>query len=174
MKKITLNSEPSFEFYNSIFIYSNGKIYWKINISGRMRPDREAGTLCFDKNRPLLNRWKVQIARKWHRRANIVWIMHFGCIPEKMEVDHINRNSTDDRIENLRLATRSQNNVNRKTNSNNTSGYRGVSWSKDRRKWNAQIFINSKRINLGFFDSVLDASECYNKKRSELFGDFAN
>ena len=60
--------------------------------------------------------------------------------PKGLESDHINRNKLDNRKENLRVATRSQNNMNRKKRINCTSKYKGVSWHKQRKKWQARTF----------------------------------
>ncbi len=66
-------------------------------------------------------------------------------------VDHINHDTTDNRDENLRLATSSENNANRKgLDKNNTSGYRGVSWYKSKQKWGAHASINGKQYHLGY------------------------
>ena len=87
----------------------------------------------------------------------IIWEMHNGPIPDGMEVDHINHVRTDNRIENLRLVSRLENCKNRKLNSNNTSGFNGVSWSKRDGKWLAYIYINKKRIRLGLYSDISKA-----------------
>ena len=74
-----------------------------------------------------------------------------------LDTDHINRNTLDNRRKNLRSVTRSQNQINRATQKNNTSGYKGITWNKKRKKWQAQILINNKYINLGCFIKIKDA-----------------
>lgn len=71
------------------------------------------------------------------------------------EIDHVNRNPLDNRKENLRFCTRSENNHNRGMNKNNSSGYKGVYWHKGAKKWLAQIMLDRKRINVGLFSSPL-------------------
>lgn len=87
--------------------------------------------------------------------------------------DHENCNTLDNRRRNLRIATNSQNGANRERLSNNTSGYKGVSWDKRRRKWHAYIYFNKKQIHLGFFDTAEQAYEAYCAAAIRLHGEFA-
>ena len=87
------------------------------------------------------------------------------------QVDHINRNGLDNRRENLRLCSHSQNQINRPQQKNNTSGYKGVYLFK--KKWRACIKIKGKLLYLGYFSDKKEAAETYNKKAKELFGEFA-
>lgn len=89
------------------------------------------------------------------------------------QVDHINHDTLDNRRENLRLATRSQNLMNRIKQQNNTSGYKGVSWHKHSQKWRATIKIGSRHTHLGLFDTPKDAYDAYCKAADELHGEFA-
>lgn len=92
----------------------------------------------------------------------------------KIIVDHINGNPLDNRKENLRICTRSQNQCNQKTwKSTKSSRYKGVSWRPDRSKWCAYISKNGKRKSLGCYHSEHEAAEAYNKKAIDLFGEFA-
>ncbi len=87
-------------------------------------------------------------------------------------VDHINHNGLDNRKENLRICTNSQNQMNRKRNIG-VSKYKGVHWSKHSNKWRARITKNGKNAHLGLFGSEKDAARAYNKKATILFGEFA-
>jgi hypothetical protein len=87
-------------------------------------------------------------------------------------VDHINRNSLDNRRENLRLATFSLNNANSQKRSNNTTGYRGVYWIKQKQKWHSRIQVNNKTICLGTFNNSIDAAKAYDKASHKYFGDY--
>lgn len=93
--------------------------------------------------------------------------------PTGTMVDHINGNGLDNRKENLRVVTNSQNLMNRGKNKNNTSGYKGVLWDKVRNKWIALIGFNNKNIYLGRFFTKNEAAFAYNAKAEELFGEFA-
>ncbi len=88
--------------------------------------------------------------------------------------DHINRYSLDNRKCNLRFCTHSENQMNRYSNKNSTSKYKGVSWHKASNKWCAKIRFNGESIHLGVFKNERDAAKVYDKKAKELFKEFAN
>lgn len=88
-------------------------------------------------------------------------------------VDHINGDGLDNRRSNLRLSDKPTNMRNRGTQKNNTSGFKGVSWSKDKRKWQAAITVNGRSINLGRHPAPEDAARAYDDAAREYFGDFA-
>lgn len=88
--------------------------------------------------------------------------------------DHINRNPLDNRKENLRFATPTENARNASIGVNNTSGFIGVFWEKDRNKWSAQIVVNYHNIRLGSFENKEDAIIARLKAEYKYFGcDFA-
>jgi len=89
------------------------------------------------------------------------------------DVDHINLDKTDNRIANLRLATRSQNKANTLRPFTNTSGVKGVSWHRQGRKWQARIKVNGKNKNLGLFTNIDAAAAAYRHAADEHFGEFA-
>jgi len=93
--------------------------------------------------------------------------------PANMQVDHINRNPSDNRRLNLRLATNSQNQANKGLSSNNTSGYKGVSYNKGARKFRAYIKYNAGNYHLGFYSTAEGAAKAYNRRAVELHGEFA-
>lgn len=92
---------------------------------------------------------------------------------DSMEVDHINHNRLDNRGCNLRECTRSQNRMNILNYCNNTSGKKGVAWSKSHNKWRAEIGFQGKKIRLGYYDDIEKANEAYNNATKKYFGDFA-
>jgi len=83
-------------------------------------------------------------------------------------IDHININSYDNRIENLRIATHSQNCRNQNKRKNCSSKYKGIYWGKNNNKWQAKIRINGKVKYLGSFDNEEEAAEVYKKKYDEI------
>lgn len=91
------------------------------------------------------------------------------------EVDHIDHDGLNNRLSNLRIATKSQNMQNaRKTTKGNTSQYKGVYRDYVRRKWGSCISVNNKTIGLGRFDLEIDAAIAYNNAALKYFGEFAN
>lgn len=89
------------------------------------------------------------------------------------EIDHINHKTLDNRKQNLRFVTHSQNLMNGKKRIDNTSGYKGVIWDKDNKKWRAQLHINQKHIGLGRFINKQDAINARRKAEKKYFGEFA-
>lgn len=137
--------------WNDIFTYINGEIFWKIRASNNVRIGGKAGTLHASGYLVVGYKgksWKV------HR---IIWEMHNGPIPIGMSIDHIYHNRLDNRIENLRIVSSSQNSRNQSKYSTNSSGFTGVCWYKRTGKWAAYIKVSGKQIYLGMFTNIEDA-----------------
>lgn len=91
--------------------------------------------------------------------------------PETMEVDHVNGNRLDNRRENLRLCTSAENKRNRGPRKDNKSGYKGVSWHKQNKKWTVRIKTPyGKYLSLGLYDDKKEAALAYNKAAVEHHG----
>lgn len=104
-----------------------------------------------------------------HRLA---WFFVTGEWPDK-QIDHENGIRSDNRFSNLRKATPSQNMWNSRRPRSNTSGYKGVSWSKALGKWQAQISKHGKRRGLGYFATKEEAHRAYTNAAQDAFGEFA-
>lgn len=102
----------------------------------------------------------------------LVWLFETGSWPEE-DIDHANRNKSDNRFVNLRAATRTQNNGNQGLSSRNTSGIKGVSWNKAVSKWCAQIGRKGQRHLVEFYASKEQAAAAYERMAQEYFGEFA-
>jgi len=133
-----------------------------------------------------LSRWNWYAFRV--RKTNVFYAVRFSSVAEgrKMifmhrylvggnspETDHINRNTLDNRIENLRPCERGDNQANRGKDKRNTSGYKGVSWSKSNGKWQAQTSVGGKHIHLGFRDDPKEAYKLYCDFVKSVKGEFA-
>lgn len=126
-----------------------------------------------------LARYKWGISGKYPSRKvdlegkNTYMSMHDHILGKKngYEIDHINRDKLDNRKDNLRYATVSQNSINKAPSINNTSGIKGV--TKKRGKWQAQINKDGKCVYLGTFKEKEDAASAYNVAAKAMFGDFA-
>lgn len=115
---------------------------------------------------------KVWCNGKSYLSHRVIWEMHNGPIPKGMEVDHKDINNLNNKIENLRLCTSSQNKMNRRKGALSKKLPKGVSITS-KGKIRARITIESKEKHLGTFPTVEDAMNAYNKKAVELHGEFA-
>lgn len=93
--------------------------------------------------------------------------------PGGMETDHINGDGLDNRHANLRECSKSQNQMNAGARADNTSGYRGVSWSRSLGKWRVTIMVESNKKHIGYFEDKEEAARAYDKTAKKFFGDFA-
>lgn len=93
--------------------------------------------------------------------------------PKGMVTDHINCDKLDNRRSNLRVCTNRQNILGQKVSKDNTSGYKGVSWSRGMKKWRAAISVNYKKIILGHFSEITDAAEAYLRAAKLHYGAYA-
>ena len=134
------------------FEYRDGKLFYK-KTEGCMPKGSEVGTVC--KGGYL----KTLIKRKPYRLHRIIFMMHHGYLPEFL--DHIDGNPANNRIENLRPATASENNLNRGKHKRNTSGYKGVTWVSTHNCYSVRIAIGNKRLFLGYFDDPKEAHKAY-------------
>lgn len=113
---------------------------------------------CLRKN----NKGKIQ---KIHQLVAMAFLGHTPC-GMKLVIDHINDNKLDNRAENLQIVTNRFNTF--KTQGKYSSKYKGVSWYKPTQKWVAQIYIDAKTFNLGYFEKEYDAHVAYQKKLLSL------
>jgi hypothetical protein len=88
-------------------------------------------------------------------------------------IDHVNRDSLDNRKENLRSCTQGQNLMNSSIRSDNTSGFKGVSKTRQGDKWRATIQVNGASRQVGVFQTSKEAAEAYDRSATEHFGPFA-
>jgi hypothetical protein len=113
----------------------------------------------------------VSINKKMFLLHRIVFLWHHGHMPSV--IDHVDSNSTNNKIENLREATQSQNMMNRAVSTSCKSGYKGVYFVEALQKWRAYISVNRKNISIGYFLDKHEAAKAYNKAAFELRGNFA-
>ena len=94
--------------------------------------------------------------------------------PSGYEADHWNHDTLDNRRKNLRYATSSQQAQNRRRRSDNTSGYKGVTWFKKNQKWGVQIFVNKRNVFIGLFTDKELAARKYDEAALKYFGEFVD
>lgn len=154
------------DFLRQIFDYKDGNLVWKIDRTNGIK----AGDIAGSKQKSGYIR--VSIKDRPHLVHRMIFLWHHGYLPKS--IDHIDRNRSNNKIENLRAATATQNQGNRSLSKTNTSGFRGVGWHKRYNKWCARISINGKLKNIGQFDSIEDAKAAYQLEAIKHFGEFAN
>lgn len=140
-----------------------GLLKWRVRTSPRAAPGAVAGTIKADGYR------HIGIDGKSYMAHQLVWF-HVKGEPPEDELDFINGDGSDTRIENLRPASRAENTWNARR-PKNTTGYRGV--YKFHNRYNAKIRHQGKKIFLGTFATAEEAYEAYCKKAKELHGKFA-
>jgi len=151
------------------FEYRDGELFWKpwTTQKGTLAKNsgKRAGYMSHD------GYWKVGHKGKTYYAHQIIFLMHNGFIP--IIVDHADHDTTNNHIENLRAADKMTNACNSKIRTDNTSGVKGVTWSKAAQKWQATIHVNKSAMYLGLFDTIQAASDAIIAKRYELHGAFA-
>lgn len=105
-----------------------------------------------------------------HRAA---WTIFYGSIP-RGQIDHKNLNKSDNKIENLRIASNSQNAMNRKIGASNTSGYKGVYWNKWSKRWIAVVRKNGVYVFRKGFSCLEDAAKAAEIARRAAHHQFCN
>lgn len=154
------------ELLHRLFEYKDGALYWKIRPSNSINVGNKAGYL--DKKGYI----SVRINRKLHYLHRLIFIFHYGVLSKY--IDHIDGNTLNNRIENLRQVTKQQNNQNARKRSDNTSKHKGVCWSKAADKWVAYVSVNGKPKHLGCFEDIELASLVAEEARNKYHGEFAN
>jgi hypothetical protein len=152
---------------HDIFVYAEGTLYHK-NSVGNLLAGSVAGTLHHS------GYLRVRVAGISKSVHSIIWMLHFGEIPEGYEIDHIDGIKTNNLISNLRLATRQENCANRAKPITNKSGYKGVSLHKKSGKWIAQISIDGKRNTIGYYNTAEEAHNAYCEVSALIYGEFHN
>jgi hypothetical protein len=116
---------------------------------------------------------RVSIKGVYYYAHRLIWRMEISdVVPD--EIDHINEDKDDNRLENFRPASRFENMSNKSKAISNTSGYKGVNWHVQHDKWNARITVHKRRIHLGYFDDLEAAHAAYVEAAKKYHGDFAN
>ena len=145
------------------FEYIDGELYW------RYKPptarNKLAGWIGNDGHR------SIGLMGHTFKAHRMIYIYHHGYLPEY--IDHIDNNPNNNRIENLREASASQNSWNQKKRITNTTGVKGVSWNKKASKWIARCMLNYESHYLGYFDCIEKAEKALIDFRSANQGEFA-
>jgi hypothetical protein len=144
--------------WKHLFEYRDGALYWKNPRAPRMKPGDRAGQFN-------ARYWSCNVCSKRVYIHRIIFEMYNG--DTALEVDHIDRDTNNNRLENLRAVSRAENVANTGIRSDNLSGYKGVSFHKATGKWIAQPVVDGKRKWLGGFATAAEAGLAYNDVTKE-------
>jgi len=156
------------ELLKHYFDYRNGGLFIKNKLSSKQIIGSQAGSYS-----KTINRRQIGILGNNYRESIIIWMWHYGEIPANLIVDHVDRNPLNNKIDNLRLATRQQNCYNQFRITQNKTGFKGVSFDKWMNKFVARIRTNTGYKNLGRYNTKEQAALAYNNAAKEIHGDFA-
>lgn len=146
----------------------DGRLYWKIGD----RRGREAGYPFVGKPN-MLPRWRIKVGGRIVPRAHLVFCLTRGRWPMS-QIDHIDRNPSNDHPSNLREVTDRESNRNRSGKANRKDGLAsGVTYGRTRKTFRARIRVDGQMINLGSFPTEPQASDAYQEARKRYFGEFA-
>lgn len=151
------------ELVSQIYEYKDGALYWK-NCSKKNKNGKLAGNINSN------GYCRVWVNKKLYDSHRIIFLMFHGYIPEN--VDHIDGNPLNNKIENLRPATREENNRNAKKRKDNVTGVKGVYLYKG--KFIAHIRFKGKQNYLGSFSTIEEAKQRVEHFREKYHKDFAN
>ena len=142
--------------------YVDGVLYWRVN-KNRAKAGSVAGFTS------ALGYRCVGVNGRYYPAHRLVWLWHGRVLPR--ELDHINGNKTDNRIENLRPATRGENMRNVRLRKDNATGIKGVDFYKGKHR--ARIAVDKKTVYLGNFDSLEEAKNAITTARNKHHNKFA-
>jgi hypothetical protein len=144
---------------------TTGHFMWLKRLSKNVPAGRTAGAVC-------QGYLRIKVDGKLFAAHRLAWLFVYGVWPAQ-ELDHIDCDRANNRIANLRLASSSQNKANTAPKRTNTSGYKGVRFHSQRRRWNARITVAGQQVSLGMFDDAEEAHLAYVAAAQEYFGSFA-
>jgi hypothetical protein len=147
------------------FDYLDGELYWKV-AKGHICVGQKAGSKRVDGYK------SIKIDKKGYLAHRLIFLWHHGYLPK--ELDHINGNPSDNRIENLRPATRAQNMYNIGIASNATSKNKCVVWHKATKKWEVRLSDNGIRRYFGVYKDIDYAIFIADAMRYKYHKEFAN
>ena len=143
------NEQEFIDLLHERYYYKDGALFYKHNINSRGKKNTKVG--CIFNTGYIM----TKVNCKLYSLHRLIFAMHNGYFP--LLVDHIDRNKLNNKIENLREATKSENNINAGLRKINTSGYKGVHYQN--KKWVARVKRNNKEYYIGYFNTPEEAHQ---------------
>lgn len=155
------------EYLKEILEYNSetGVFTWKVSNTNLIKVGDVAGKPRGD------GYCRVRILNKLQYTHRLVWLYLYGALPVG-HLDHVDGDTSNNRVTNLREATRYENQHNQGKRKNNTSGFKGVSWDKSMKKWAASITKKYKKVHLGYFATPEEAASAYQNAAQAHHGEF--
>ena len=166
MRKV--NMEICQQLLQETFSYEDGNLIWKQPTGRRISVGQIAGRVCHEYK-------SIGFMGKAYMAHRLIFMFHHGYFPP--EVDHIDGNKLNNRIENLRPATHAENLRNQKLRVCNTSGVKNVAWAKRKQRWRVRITVDGKDKHIGYFKDrdladlvAVEACDLHHKQFSSYKG----
>ena len=164
------------DIINELWRSISGYMNYQISNIGRVR-NTETGrilkngssngyhVICLKKNGDkMMHRVHMLVAQEFLDKPDVEY---------KLVVDHIDRNTINNQVTNLRYVSMTQNSMNKSKKHNGTSICKGVCWDRFRNKRKAQIVVDKRKINLGHFDSEIEAALKYDEAAKEYYKEYS-
>jgi hypothetical protein len=149
-----------------LFEYRDGELYWIVSLAHKIKIGDMAGSINNTGYR------RVGVNNKDYLNHRLIFLMFHGYLPQY--IDHIDGNLLNNRIENLRSATKSENSQNTRKRIDNSSGVKNVTWLKRDKKWRVELNVNGNRKNFGHYYDIEVAKFIAETMRYKYHGAFAN
>lgn len=164
-----MSNELTQKYLKSILDYNpeTGIFTWIKRLSMNTKVMEVAGTIGSD------GYTRIAISGRAYSAHRLAWLYVYDHFP-KTQIDHINLKKSDNSINNLRLASASNNQRNKGLMKSNKSGYKNVSWCNRAKKWKVGLKVNGKSIHFGYFIDINDANIAAINARNLMHGEFSN
>ena len=160
-----MKEQELYQFLLANTYYSDGKLLCRTRWHNRHQIGKDLAT-----KKNANGYWLTSVLGKYYRTHRLIFLLHFGYLPKI--IDHINRDKTDNRIENLRESTKTENERNRGKYQTNTTGYKGV-WRHKSGSFYVDISVDGKKHRSGPYATVEAAAHGYNEMCNQYHGKFA-
>lgn len=148
-------------------------LYWKNCSQSKKKNGIKAGYIKNNSMHGSKDYWYVAVNRRNYREHRMIFLMHHGYLPQL--VDHNDNNSLNNDINNLRVGTKNQNGYNQKLSKRNTSGYKNVFRSNNKKNpFCVRMRVDTKALYFGNYATAEEANEVAIRERERLHGQFAN